>query len=61
MLKYVRVGLPVAIVLLCVLNAVSAYGTNNAMAVSGYFMAFCGWAAVAFDEYLSFRRENGSV
>jgi hypothetical protein len=61
MLKYVRVGLPFVIVLMCILNIVAAYGANNSMAISGYFMAFCGWVAVAFDEYLTFRRENRSV
>jgi hypothetical protein len=60
-MKYFRVGLPIAIVLLCVFNVVAAYGADNSLAVSGYWMAFCGWAAVAFDEYLTFRRENRSV
>lgn len=57
-MKYLRVGLPFVIVLFCVVNAISAYGANNSMAVSGYWMAFCGWAAVAFDEYLTFCRNR---
>ena len=61
MLKYFRVGLPFIIVFLCVFNALTAYSANNTMAVSGYWMAFCGWAAVAFDEYLTYRRENRSM
>ena len=60
-MKYFRVGLPVAIVLLCVFNAIAAYGADNFMAINGYLMAFSGWAAVAFDEYLTFRRSNRSV
>jgi hypothetical protein len=59
-MKYLRVGLPFAIVSLCIFNVVAAYGANNTMAAGGYMMAFCGWAAVAFDEYLTFRRENRS-
>jgi hypothetical protein len=58
MLKYLRVGLPFVIVLMCILNIIAAYGANNSMAVNGYFMALCGWVALAFDEYLTFRREK---
>lgn len=60
-MKYFRVGLPFVIVLLCVFNAVAAYGADNSMAINGYVMAFCGWVAIAFDEYLTFRRSNRSV
>jgi hypothetical protein len=60
-MKYFRVVLPFVIVLLCVFNAVAAYGADNLMAINGYLMAFCGWAAVAFDEYLTFRKENRST
>jgi hypothetical protein len=55
------VGLPFVIVLMCILNIVAAYGADNSMAINGYFMALCGWAALSFDEYLTFRREKRSV
>ena len=60
-MKYFRVGLPFVIVLMCILNIVAAYSADNSMAINGYFMALCGWAALSFDEYLTFRREKRSV
>jgi hypothetical protein len=57
-MKYLRVGLPFLIVLFCVFSAISAYGADNSMAMNGYWLAFCGWVAIAWDEYLTYKRNK---
>jgi hypothetical protein len=57
-MKYLRVGVPILVVLSCIYNAIAAYGANNNMAIAAYITALCGWMVVAFDEYLTFRREK---
>jgi hypothetical protein len=57
-MKYVRVGLPFFVVLACMINGITAYGDGNSMAVMAYITALCGWAAIANDEYLKYRRNK---
>ena len=61
MWKYVRVGVPLFVVIACVINFINALTINNSFAMAGYCTAFFGWVLVAFDEYLTFRRDNRSV
>lgn len=55
MMKYLRVGLPVVIVLACVLSFFNAMNSNNSLAMAGYVTAFFGWLAIAFDAWLDYR------
>ncbi len=57
-MKYVKVGLPFFVVLACIINAITAYVDGNSMAVMAYVTAVCGWAAIAHDEYLKYRRNK---
>jgi hypothetical protein len=57
-MKYLRVGLPFLVVLACVFNGIAAYGADNSMAVMAYITALFGWIAIAWDEYLTFKRNK---
>ena len=57
-MKYVKVGLPFFVVLACIINGITAYVDSNSMAVMAYITALCGWAAIAHDEYLKYRRNK---
>ncbi len=57
-MKYLRVGVPFAVVLACLLNGIMAYSSDNNMALMGYITAICGWITIAYDEYLTYRKEN---
>jgi hypothetical protein len=57
-MKYLRVGLPFLVVFACVFNLIAAYGAANSMAVMAYITALCGWVAIAWDEYLMFKRNK---
>lgn len=57
-MKYLRVGLPFIVVFACVFNLVAAYGADNSMAVMAYITALCGWVAIAWDEYLAYKRNK---
>ncbi len=61
MLKYVRVGLPFFVLVACVVNIITAVNTDNSLATMGYLTAIFGWAALAYDEYLTYRRSTRSV
>jgi hypothetical protein len=58
-MKYFRVGVPFVVVLACVINFITAYQGDNNLAMMGYLTAFFGWVAVAYDEYLTYRRSKG--
>jgi hypothetical protein len=57
-MKYLRVGLPFFVVLACIINGITAYSESNYMAITAYITALCGWAAIANDEYLKYRRNK---
>lgn len=54
-MKYFRVGVPIAVVLAVFFNAIASYGVNNMPAVYANITALCGWLAIAYDEYMTFR------
>jgi hypothetical protein len=60
MLKYVRVGVPVLVVLVTVFNAIAAYGADNTTALYANITALFGWLVVAGDEVVYFRRQRAS-
>ena len=60
-MKYFRVGVPFLVVLAVFFNAIAAYGSDNMPAVYANITALCGWLAISYDEYMTFRRENRSV
>ena len=53
-MKYLRVGVPIFVVLAVIFNAVAAYGADNMPAVHANITALCGWLAIAVDEAFSF-------
>lgn len=57
-MKYFRVGLPFVVVIACVINFITAWNTENSLAMAGYVTAFFGWVAVSYDEYLTYRRNK---
>jgi hypothetical protein len=58
MLKYLRVGLPFFVIVACVINFITAFNTDNSLAMMGYITAFFGWTAIAWDEYLTYQRNK---
>jgi hypothetical protein len=60
MWKYVRVGVPLFVVMASIVNFFNAASIDNTFAMAGYVTAFFGWVLIAYDEYLTFRRENRS-
>jgi uncharacterized membrane protein YvlD (DUF360 family) len=57
-MKYLKVGLPFFVVVACIFNGIAAYGADNSMAVMAYITALFGWVAIAYDEYLVYRRNK---
>jgi hypothetical protein len=57
-MKYLRVGLPFFVVLACILNSITAYGSDNMPAVYANVTALFGWIAIAHDEYLTYCRNK---
>lgn len=57
-MKYVRVGLPVFVVLACIWCLFISYMDSNHMGLMGYTTALFGWLAIVHDEYLTYLREN---
>ena len=57
-MKYFRVGVPFVVVLACLLNFITAFASDNNLAMAGYVTAFFGWVAIAYDEYFKFRRNK---
>ena len=55
MMKYFRVGVPFFVVLACIINAITAYSSDNMPAVFANITALFGWLAISYDEYLTFR------
>ena len=55
MKRYLRFGVPVFVVLVVIFNAIAAYGSDNMPAVYANITALCGWLAIAYDEYLTFK------
>jgi hypothetical protein len=57
-MKYLRVGLPFFVVFSCVWCIFIAVDTANSLALTGYITALFGWAAIAWDEYLTYQRNK---
>jgi len=53
-MKYLRVGLPIFVVLAVIFNAIAAYESDNMPAVHASITALCGWLVIAVDEAYSF-------
>lgn len=49
-MRYLRVGVPIFVVLAVAFSAVAAYGADNMPAVHANITAFCGWLVIAVDE-----------
>lgn len=49
-MKYLRVGVPIFVVLAVIFNAIAAYGADNMPAVYANITALCGWLVIAVDE-----------
>jgi uncharacterized protein with PQ loop repeat len=56
-MRYLRVGVPIFVVLAVAFNAVVAYGADNMPAVHANITAFCGWLAIAVDEVFFYMKE----
>jgi hypothetical protein len=56
-MKYLRVGVPIFVVLAVIFNAVAAYGVDNMPAVHANITALCGWLAIAVDEVFFYTKE----
>lgn len=52
-MKYVRVGFPILVVVLTVVNFVFAMYESNSSAMWANVTAFFGWLIIAADEYRS--------
>ncbi len=57
-MKYLRVGVPVLVVLTVIYNAVIANNTANSAALYANITALCGWLVIVTDEVLNLRREH---
>ena len=59
MMKYFRVGIPFLVVMLAIINGLTAYGSDNMPAFYANVTALFGWIAISYDEYLTFRFRKG--
>jgi hypothetical protein len=57
-MKYLRVGLPFVVVFSCVWCIFMAVNADNSLALTGYITALMGWLPIAYDEYLTFKRNK---
>ena len=55
-MKYFRVGLPVVILLIIIVNGILAFHADNGAAILAYWLAFIGWLVMSIDEVLHYRR-----
>ena len=55
-MKYIRLGVPILVVVLTVLNFMFAFYTDNSSAMWANVTALFGWLIVAGDEFTTFRR-----
>jgi hypothetical protein len=54
-MKYFRVGVPFFVVMSVIFGAFASYGSDNMPAVYANITALCGWLAISYDEYVTFR------
>ena len=59
MIKYFRVSIPFLIVVLAIVNGLTALASDNMPAFFANITAFFGWLAISYDEYISFRFRKG--
>jgi hypothetical protein len=55
MIKYFRVSIPFLVVVLAIINGLTALGSDNMPAFYANITALCGWLAISYDEYVTFR------
>lgn len=60
-MKYLRVGLPIFVVVASIWCLVLSVMENNYLGTMGYITALFGWIAIVCDEYTNFRIQNRSV
>lgn len=59
MLKYLRVSIPFLVVVLAIINGLTALGSDNMPAFYANVTALFGWLAISYDEYITFRFRKG--
>jgi hypothetical protein len=60
-MKYIKLGLPIFVVVACVWCLVLSIMETNYMGTMGYITALFGWLSIAYSEYVDFRIQNRSV
>lgn len=58
MKQFFRIGVPVVVVLACIVNFITAWNTENSLAMAGYITAIFGWLAVVHSEYVNIQIEK---
>jgi len=55
---FFRIWVPVFVVLACIVNMITAWNTDNSLAMAGYVTALFGWLAIVHSEYIDIKIEK---
>lgn len=58
MKNFFRIGVPVIVVLACIVNFITAWSSDNSLAMAGYVTALFGWLAIVHSEYVNIQIER---
>jgi len=56
MLKVFQRWLPVAIVIVTIINLIASYGADNSAAISANVIALSGWLVIVADEFFNSKK-----